>query len=208
MIDKGSASIIDGTGKHLAPGLADMHAHVPLPGPENDNAEEVLFLYLANGVTTIRMMVGHAEHLEMREKVRSGDLPGPRIFLAGPAFDMNSASSYAAVESMLMQQKQLGYDFVKIRPGVDLPIFDHIVKTANALGLGFSGHVPVSVGIRHALEAGYRSVEHLDGYMEGMIPDSLELDPDDNGNFGFNYVDFTDLALLDGLITATATNTT
>ncbi len=54
------------------------------------------------------MMVGYAEHLEMREQVRSDELPGPRIFLSGPAFDMNSATSYETVDAMIMSQKEAG----------------------------------------------------------------------------------------------------
>ena len=44
------AFIIDGTGKYLIPGFAEMHAHVP---GTNDTAvaKQVLELYVLNGVT-------------------------------------------------------------------------------------------------------------------------------------------------------------
>src|SRR5690606_16839726 len=49
------AERVDGSGRYLMPGLAEMHAHIPGSG-ERRWAENVLFLYVANGVTTIRGM--------------------------------------------------------------------------------------------------------------------------------------------------------
>ena len=51
--------VIDGSGRFLMPGLAEMHAHVP-PGadPPREAVEDILFLYVANGITTIRGMLG------------------------------------------------------------------------------------------------------------------------------------------------------
>ena len=45
---------VDGSGKYLMPGLAEMHGHMPGGGVE----EMVMFLYVANGVTTVRGMLG------------------------------------------------------------------------------------------------------------------------------------------------------
>src|SRR6185295_17475413 len=49
------ALVIDGKGKFLMPGLAEMHAHVP-PVDDLEPSKEVLFLFAANGITTIRGM--------------------------------------------------------------------------------------------------------------------------------------------------------
>ena len=70
----------------------------------------------------------------------------------------------------------------------------------------YSGHVSVFVGIRHALEAGYGTVDHVDGYVEGLVPDTLGLDPESNGFFGVDWVPYTDMGLLDGLIQKTLDN--
>src|SRR5690606_38077642 len=75
------AQRIDGAGHWLMPGLAEMHAHIP---GDRASAEEVLFLYVANGVTTIRGMAGAPLHLELREQTASGDLLGPTIHAAAP----------------------------------------------------------------------------------------------------------------------------
>ena len=63
---------INGEGKYLIPGLAEMHAHIPPPSTHSDRVEEVLFLYVANGVTTIRGMLGHPGHLTLREVAKQG----------------------------------------------------------------------------------------------------------------------------------------
>ena len=47
------AVVIDGSGKYLMPGLADMHVHL-----EYFDDPAILGLFLANGVTTIRNMDG------------------------------------------------------------------------------------------------------------------------------------------------------
>ena len=54
---------LDGTGKFLMPGISEMHAHIPVPRDGDDsNVRETLFLYLSNGITTIRGMLGDSEY--------------------------------------------------------------------------------------------------------------------------------------------------
>jgi imidazolonepropionase-like amidohydrolase len=77
---------VDGRGKYLIPGFAEMHGHLPGPDTPREIIENVLFLYLANGVTTVRGMLGHPSHLELRREVHEGKLLGPRLYVAGPAF--------------------------------------------------------------------------------------------------------------------------
>ena len=71
---------IDGQGSYALPGLTEMHAHIPSPPTPEKRIEETLFLYLAGGVTTIRGMLGHPYHLDLRQQVGRGEVPGPRIF--------------------------------------------------------------------------------------------------------------------------------
>ena len=60
---------IDGMGKHLIPGLVDMHAHLLSDEALPDSlAPEELKVMLANGVTTIRLMIGTPEHLILRQR--------------------------------------------------------------------------------------------------------------------------------------------
>jgi hypothetical protein len=85
---------VRGRGKFLFPGLAEMHAHVP-GRREEQFAEDVLLLYAAHGVTTIRGMLGEPWHLELRAQLERGDLIGPRLYTAGPSFNGRSTPGSA-----------------------------------------------------------------------------------------------------------------
>src|SRR5512134_2869548 len=62
------AVTIDGRGKFLMPGFAEMHGHFPNPQAGPELTENVLFLYVANGVTTVRGMQGNLPHLELKAR--------------------------------------------------------------------------------------------------------------------------------------------
>jgi Cytosine deaminase and related metal-dependent hydrolases len=89
---KAGALTVDGRGKWLIPGLAEMHAHIP---PIDDLApmKEVLLLFAANGITTIRGMLGHPRHLELRSMLERDEILGPRFFTTGPSFNGMSVTS-------------------------------------------------------------------------------------------------------------------
>jgi imidazolonepropionase-like amidohydrolase len=188
---------VDGRGKYLIPGLAEMHAHIPTPqveaqfGGDGRFAESVLKLYVANGVTTIRGMLGHPSHLAMRERVRAGTLLGPTIYTSGPSFNGNSAPDPATARRMVLEQKAAGYDFLKIHPGLSRETFDMLARVADSVGIRFAGHVPAGVGLERALEARYASIDHVDGFVEylsGWQPGGGT----PAGFFGFSITDQAD----------------
>ena len=72
----GDASIINGRAKYLIPGLAEMHAHVT----SLESVDHTLTLYVANGVTTARGMLGQPWHLKLRDNIANGSVLGPRFF--------------------------------------------------------------------------------------------------------------------------------
>ncbi len=86
------AMFIDGKGKYLMPGLAEMHAHVA-PVDDINPMKEVLMLYALNGITTIRGMLGHPRHLELRKKIADGEIMGPRLYTSGPSFNGNTVKT-------------------------------------------------------------------------------------------------------------------
>ncbi|MGH9937262.1 MAG: amidohydrolase family protein, partial [Blastocatellia bacterium] len=112
------ATRIDGTGKYLMPGLAEMHGHIPPPQAPKEYTEAVLFLYVANGVTTVRGMLGAPNQLELRDKANRGEIVSPTLYLAGPSFNGNSVNSPEQAVSMVRQQKQEGWDLLKVHPGL------------------------------------------------------------------------------------------
>lgn len=190
--EAGSALMIDGSGKFLLPGLAEMHAHIPSPEQGREYIEETLFLYLSNGVTTIRGMLGHPIHLELREEAEKGDLLSPRIFTSSPSLNGNSTQSPEEAREKILAYQADGYDFLKLHPGLRADVFEEIARTAREAGIPFAGHVSVSVGIRRALESGYASVDHVDGYLEGLVPESAGVAADENGFFGYNFTRLAD----------------
>lgn len=164
------AQVIDGQGGYLVPGLAEMHAHVP---PANDRAylEEVLFLYVANGVTTVRGMLGEPAHLELREQLARNEVLGPRLFTSGPSLNNRSVSSPEEARRIVLEQAEAGYDFIKLHPGPTREQFDAAVQAAEEAGIEIAGHVPDDVGLARALEARMATIDHLDGYAQYLVPE-------------------------------------
>lgn len=165
-------TVIDGTGKFLMPGLAEMHGHVPPTDPPSNApsyytdqyVEHTLFLYVAAGITTVRGMLGWPNQLELKDKVNSGEMIGPNLYLAGPSFNGNSIDSPQQAVEKVNRQKDEGWDLLKIHPGLTRAEYDAMAKTANSLGMRFGGHVPEEVGIEHAIEMGQETMDHIDGY--------------------------------------------
>jgi len=172
------AEIVDGTDRYLMPGLAEMHAHVP--DTTSQNLGRVLTLFAANGVTTIRGMLGHPSHLVLRKRLLSGDVFGPRLFTSGPSMNGNSVANVADGIARVRAQHDAGYDFIKIHPGLSADEFMAIAATANELGMPFAGHVPVAVGLENALSAGMATIDHLDGYVAALMP----VNSDQSGGYG------------------------
>ena len=179
---KNDARIIDGSGKYLMPGLAEMHAHVP-PIDDIEPMKEVLNLFLNNGVTTIRGMLGHPKHLELRSMLESGEIVGPHFYTSGPSFNGNTVKTPEAGSQMVKDQKQAGYNFLKLHPGLTKENFAAIAKTAKEVGIPFAGHVSFDVGVWRAIEAGYASIDHMDGFIESLVAGIESMKEQDIGSF-------------------------
>ncbi|MGH7606506.1 MAG: amidohydrolase family protein, partial [Gemmatimonadales bacterium] len=169
------ATSVDGRGKYLIPGLGEMHGHLPNPNAGAELTENVLFLYVAHGVTTVRGMQGTPAHLELKGRIARGELLGPRLWVPGPPLSGNSAPTPDAGRRLVEQQRAAGFDHLKIHEGLTRETYDTIVATAQRLGLRFAGHVPNAVGVYRALAAGQASIDHLDNYVETVGgPDSTD----------------------------------
>src|SRR5688500_9657614 len=170
------ANRIDGRGKFLMPGLAEMHAHVV--GPQNPNHEtvnrDIMFLYVANGITSIRAMLGAPNQLPLREALRKGEILGPTMYVSAPSLNGNSAPNPDTGAKLVRAHKAAGYDFLKIHPGLSRETYDAIVNTANEVGLTWAGHVPPAVGLHRAIEVKQSGVDHLDGFLEAATPAELQ----------------------------------
>ncbi|MEX0723121.1 MAG: amidohydrolase family protein [Gracilimonas sp.] len=168
------ATIIDGTGKYLMPGLAEMHGHVPPtnPGPDapdyfdEEYVESTLFLYISAGITTVRGMLGYEDQLTLKDRVNSGQLIGPNLYLAGPSFNGNTISSPEQAAERVREHKEEGWDLLKVHPGLTQDQYDAMAEAANEVGITFGGHVPADVGVIHAIESGQITIDHVDGYVD------------------------------------------
>ena len=157
----------------LMPGLAEMHGHLTANYLPDAAKADVLYLYVANGVTTVRAMLGNPEAITTRDAIAAGKLLGPKLYVAGPALNGKIAPTPEDGARIVREQKQAGYDLLKILGGMPPAVYDSIMRTAHSLKIDVAGHVPGEVGVRGALEARQRSIDHLDQY----IP-ALKLTPD------------------------------
>ncbi len=190
---------IDGRGKYLMPGLAEMHAHIPPPQAGREVVERTLFLYLANGITTIRGMLGHPGHLVLRRQTQSGQVVGPRIYTSGPSLNGNSAKTPEVAARMITEQKAAGYDFLKLHPGLSRPVYEAIVTTGTRVGMAWAGHVSADVGLQRSLATRQKSIDHLDGYVEALAATQSG----NPGFFGFNLTPQLDESRIPALAAAT-----
>jgi imidazolonepropionase-like amidohydrolase len=183
---------VDGQGKFLMPGLADMHVH--LAGTvDSVEMEYVLMLLLAHGVTTVRNMdydpqqhVGIARVLRFRERAAAGTLLSPLIYTSGAwaPIQYSNANRFSdsarhvgpppvmdSVEAYVAAYKATGYDFIKVHDESQ-EMIESVSAAAQRIGIPFLGHVPNGAGYEWALKVGYRSIEHLMGYRESLgIPE-------------------------------------
>jgi hypothetical protein len=175
---------VDGTGKFLIPGLAEMHGHI---GAAATNPR-TLALFALNGVTFTRGMLGAPPHLALRDSLERGLVFGPRMITSSPSFNQNSASTIEAAMNLVRASKDAGYDFLKIHPGVPRVVFDSIDALADRLGIRFAGHVPFDVGLDRAIATKYWTVDHIDGVVELLYNGSAPLTQQSAGLFGINLI--------------------
>jgi imidazolonepropionase-like amidohydrolase len=183
------AALIDGGGRYLVPGLVEMHAHVPEARRGRQYLEDALYLWVANGITTVRNMAGEPSHLELRDEIARGEIIGPRLYTAGPRFAGKRIDDAAARAAA---QADAGYDFLKVHMGLTAPIYDEITVAAADNGIAVAGHVAEGVGLWRALDAGQKSIDHLDAYFKAMVAEDTDLSGVKDQLLGFAYVPYMD----------------
>ncbi len=155
--------IVNATGKFLIPGLWDMNAFF--------YEKDYLPLFIANGVTGLRVMLGYAEQHEWRKEIEAGHLLGPRMVIAtrwleGPKqiepYFIPVGNEAEARQAVINAQK-FGADFVEVGGAETLPreAFFALADEAKKRDIPFEGHVPVSVSVEEASNAGQRSIDPL-----------------------------------------------
>jgi imidazolonepropionase-like amidohydrolase len=188
-----NAIVINVEGRFLMPGLTEMHGHVP-GSDDPQYLEDVLFLYVANGVTTVRGMQGQPGHLALRKAIADHEILGPRFITSGPALSGNSVNSPAQARQLVLEQASDGYNFVKVLRGLSRAEYDAAVEAGAEVGMALAGHVPEDVGVGRALEAGQATIDHLDGYIQYLVPADFDLSANPAGFYGVNLLESVDEA--------------
>src|SRR5699024_6799370 len=93
---------------------------------------------------------------------------------------------------------------LKLHPGLWPEAFEAVARTAEALGIDYSGHVSVAVGLDRVLESKQGTIDHLDGYAQEMVPEDHALSGADPGLFGVSLIAGMDEDLIPALARRTA----
>ena len=200
------AQKIDARGKFLIPGLTDMHAHLLSDEALPDSlAGDELKIMVANGVTTIRLMIGTPEHLILRKQSAAGEIVAPTIYAASPQFSGRPIgepfNGYVVktgdeARAAVRKARADGYDFIKLTFFITREVYDAVIDEAAKQNIRVIGHVDRQVGLKRAFEAG-QQIEHLDGFFEAMIPPEAKLPGSTSGVFVWQPRAWESLDVLD-----------
>jgi imidazolonepropionase-like amidohydrolase len=156
-----NAHVVDATGKFLIPGLWDMHIHP-------HNKKDYLALFIANGVTGVRVMWGDPMHHKWRKEISAGKLIGPRMVISSPTVDGPESilpgptvvSNEAEGRQVVRKVEKEDADLVKVFNDIPRDAYFAIADEAKKQGIPFAGHVPYLVSFAEASDAGQQSIEH------------------------------------------------
>ncbi len=169
------AQVVDATGKFLIPGLWDMHVHWL--------HKDYLPLFIANGVTGIRVMWGSPMHHQWLQEIETGALRGPRMAIGSSIVDgpepiwpgSTAVKDAAEGRKAVIQEKQGGADFIKVYSRLPRDAYFAIAEEAKKQGISFAGHVPASVTVAEASDAGQQSIEHFTNVLEACSTHEEEI---------------------------------
>ena len=168
------ATVLDGKGKMLLPGLWDMHAHL---------FAENAYLDIATGVTTVRDMGNSIDELtKLRQQIDGGTQIGPRVVLAGfidgPGPYEGPIKVLAATPEEAKQRVdhyfELGYVQIKIYSSVKPELVPIIAEQAHKHGMRVSGHVPAGMTATQFVLDGADEIQHMNFVFLNFWPDVKE----------------------------------
>lgn len=170
--------------KYVIPGLWDMHMHFGADTLISEN-KNMLPLYFANGVTTIRDCAADISPsvLKWRGQIEKGELIGPTIFTSGPKLEGKNSiwpgdleiENEEELNPALDSLDKLQVDFVKITDNALSPeLFLKSVEKATQRGYKTSGHVPFALPINEVSNAGLTTIEHMSYMLKAGAANELE----------------------------------
>jgi len=153
---------VDAHGSFLIPGLWDMHVHV------HETYE--LSLYVANGVTGVRIMSGDRDTAAYRSEL-ARQTPSPEIYLASAVVDGSPPVWPGSIvvkkpddaRRAVHEIKAGRADFIKVCSRIPREAYFALADEAKKQHIDFEGHVPDAITAQEASAAGQRTMEHLLG---------------------------------------------
>lgn len=173
-LDKAN-TIINGSGKYLMPGLWDAHIHFAYL---EELAPRMFDLFLAYGITSVRDTGGKLDFVKKwKSAAEANPTEAPRVMIAGPLLDGTptvydgSTADYpplglgsqtpADVVAKVAELDEQGVDLLKAYEMLSPEQFKRMLAEAQARDLLVTGHIPLSMDVIAAAEAGLNSMEHM-----------------------------------------------
>ena len=166
------ALVIDGTGKYLMPGLADLHVHLAYNPP--DHHPHLLKLFLVNGVTTVLNLRGTPQMLELKANAAAGRILGPHVYSVGPYINEPFFTTPDEVEGAVVEQRRAGYDFVKLHGDLSRDAYARLNAVARREGIRVIGHAPRNLGIEALFEEKQYALVHAEEYLYDKLNRSTD----------------------------------
>ncbi|WP_299256690.1 amidohydrolase family protein [uncultured Aquimarina sp.] len=177
---------IDGRGKFLLPGFWDNHIHLRGGDSLIEENKNLLPLFIANGITTVRDAGGDLtpEILQWKKEISNNSLIGPTIYTSGPKLDGANATwagslvvdSPEDIIKALDSLEKIPSDFVKIYDSrISRENYLEILKQASDRGMISSGHMPFTVELNEAVNTGIGAIEHLYYILKGCSDNEKEI---------------------------------
>ena len=168
------AAHVDVTGTSVLPGLWDMHTHL-------DKVPDILTVYLAAGVTTVRDMGSELEwSVAFRDALVRERVLGPRLLLAG-MIDGRAPAANGLVQVATADEARRAvrwyhdarYDQIKIYGVMSPALVPVITAEAHRLGMSVAGHIPYGMTTVETVDAGMDFVSHLWSIFNSLLPASI-----------------------------------
>lgn len=177
------ATRVEGAGKYLIPGLVDMHTHLLSDGDDYPDsiAPDELRVMVANGVTTVRFMIGTPLLLQYRAQSARGEIAAPTIWVASPHLTGREQGNNFVVKTeeearaAVQKSKGAGYDFIKVTTFIPAAIYEAAIDEAAKVGIRVVGHADREYVTAPRAWKAKQQIEHLDGYMEQILRDDAPM---------------------------------
>jgi hypothetical protein len=182
------ARILDARGKFIIPGLIDAHVHlVHQLDDAHLTGDEVLPMFLAAGVTTIRDAGDTVVPQKIIARYAEAHAEScPRVFLCSPLIDSAppihrdigwSLSDPEAVPAFVEDMAKWGVTTLKIYAGTDRNVGRRIIEEGHRRGLIITAHLG-PYRAQDAVADGIDCLEHIWSVFNYIIPEDARRTPD------------------------------